>query len=316
MKALIDARQTQAAQQRAAYVTDIFTDPERYRREFKDMLGWPLTEPSPTALPTVKSEKLGDDNGVEIFRMQVEILDGVWLSGLFFKHNGEKKRPLSIVQHGGWGSPEAIFGFYDGKTFNYNDLPEALLKRGVHVFAPQLLLWEDSYEVPFDRKEIDGCLKRVGSSITAVEVYGIMRILDYFEAQPYVSCLGMMGLSYGGFYTLFTAAIDTRIRAALSCSFFNKRDAVPSSDWGWQNSAFHFDDAEAAALCYPRKLYLQMGKKDPLFDYNNSRSAFEELCALAESVGTDWVRFTAFDGDHEFCKDTRDLDAFIADLLA
>lgn len=41
---------------------------------------------------------------------------------------------------------------------------------------------------------------------------------------------GMVGLSYVGFYTLYIAALDTRIKAAVSCSFFNDRDRYPWSD--------------------------------------------------------------------------------------
>lgn len=108
------------------------------------------------------------------------------MTGLFFKVDGEEKKPLVIAQHGGQGTPELISGVY-GKTDIYNDMLQRIRENGVHVFAPQLLLWSDDYNVEFDRKAIDARLKRVGSSITAVEIYRIIRILDYFEAQKYVS---------------------------------------------------------------------------------------------------------------------------------
>ena len=139
-------------------------------------------------------------------------------TGLFFQKD-EKKRPLVIVQHGGLGTPEFISNFYDD-TANYNHMLERVVQYDVHAFAPQLLIWsQEEYQLPFNRQEIDARLKRVGSSVTAVEVYGIMRILDWFEAQDYVKNFGMVGLSYGGFYTLTTTALEPRIQSAVSCSY-------------------------------------------------------------------------------------------------
>jgi dienelactone hydrolase len=191
-----------------------------------------------------------------------------------------------------------------------------VIKYGVHVFAPQLLLWKEEYGVPYDRTELDARLKRVGSSITAVEVFGLTRILDYFEDQPYVKNFGMVGLSYGGFYTLFTTACDTRIQSAISCSFFNDRDEIAWPDWVWQNSAYKFNDTEVAALCYPRRLCIQMGNKDELFDYKYTEASFEALKALVKEQGVcdDLFDLIIFDGNHEFCKDDAPIQRLVNDL--
>jgi dienelactone hydrolase len=105
-----------------------------------------------------------------------------------------------------------------------------VFNQGVNVLVPQLFMWdapkieeerEDFMEV---RREMDHSLKQLGGSITALEIYELMCCLDYFEKQPY--CDGrfaITGLSYGGFYSLYLAAADTRIRAALACSHFNNR---------------------------------------------------------------------------------------------
>ena len=101
-----------------------------------------------------------------------------------------------------------------------------ILKNDVHVFAPQLLIWcPERYKLPFERVDIDRDLKQVGSSITAIEIYSIQKALDLFSEKPYIDeeRIGMIGLSYGGFYTLFTAACDKRIKSCISCSFVNDR---------------------------------------------------------------------------------------------
>ena len=313
IEAVISQRQKEAEALRIDYFKDIFTDQEKYREELKQMLGWPLTEPADRNIPNAVFEKLSDEEGYTVFRVQLEILTGLTLTGLFFKMQGDEKKPLIIIQHGGGGTPEIISGMYGG-TSNYNDMLMRVAKRGVHAFAPQLLLWGEPYGIPFDRTDIDARLKRVGSSITAIELYGIRRVLDFFEAESYVSAFGMVGLSYGGFYTLFAAAIDTRIKSSLSCSFFNKRDRCARSDWIWTNSAKKFDDAEVACLIYPRKLYIAMGDKDELFDSRYSAESFERMKDYCKSIRTDWVDLTVFDGTHEFINNDDAIYKLINDI--
>jgi hypothetical protein len=312
---IITQRQERARQIRGVYIRNIFANPEKYREDFKKMLGWPLVDHEATGLPKVSVEKLSQEDDYCVYRMQFEILDGLKMTGLFFQACDNQKKPLVILQHGGMGTPELISGFY-GSTCNYNDMLHRVRSQGVHVFAPQLLLWSDEYPVEYDRKAMDAQLKRVGSSITAVEVYGITRILDYFETQDYVSSFGMVGLSYGGFYTLFTAAVDPRIQSAISCSFFNKRDAVGWSDWTWFESAQKFDDAEVACLIYPRSLCIAIGNQDPLFDSRFGMESFEKVKDICGSRGTQWIDFIVFDGDHEFHKDDTPIKRLVQDLLS
>ncbi len=307
---LLERRNADAAARRAQYAKDIFTDSERYRKDLCEMLGWPLVGHERGGKPKATFVPITEEDTHRVFRVSVEILDGVELTGLYFEVKENGKHPLVLVQHGGLGSPELIANFY-GDTSNYHHMLERVLCHGVHVFAPQLLIWEEKYEVPFNRKEIDAALKRVGSSITAIEVWGLTRILDYFEGRDNVSVFGMVGMSYGGFYTLFTAAIDTRIRSALSCAFFNSRQRITWSDWTWWRAAEKFDDAEIAALVYPRHLCIEIAKNDPHFDCRFGVESFERLKSISAPVGTDWVEFITFDGVHEFCKD----DAPIVNLV-
>ena len=312
---LINKRQEELGEARDEYIKDIFAKPEEYRAEFKRMLGWPLVDYYDDKLPRTETKLLARENGYTVYRMTFEILDGVEMTGLYFEMDGQGRRPLVLVQHGGAGTPELISGFYNGDTTNYNDMLERVIAHKVHAFAPQLLLWnKEKYKVSFDRVNMDARLKRVGSSITAVELYGLVRILDYFEAKDNVSSFGMVGLSYGGFYTLFLSAIDVRIRSAISCSFFNSRDIVPWSDWTWFNAAGRFDDAEIACLVYPRKLCIELGTQDKTFDVVYGIKSYNRLVELCREVGTDWLSFITFEGIHEFCKDDAPIKALVDEI--
>ncbi len=312
----IAKREKEAKQYREVRAEKMINDGEAYRAELKGMLGYPLNAPRPQMPPQVKTEMLSKEEGYTLYRLRIEILENLWMTGLYFRLDGEEKRPLAVVQHGGEGTPESISGVY-GFTSNYNDMLMRVLKQGVHAFAPQLLLWKtERYGVPYRRAEIDAKLKRVGSSITAVEVFGIMRAIDYFQTLPETDAVGMVGLSYGGFYTLMTAALDTRIKSAVSCSYFNERSRHPFIDWTWKDSAYLFDDAELALLVYPRNLRLAVGEKDDLFAFEGAISAFAVLQEYCKEIGTDWVEFFTFDGGHEFFFDDTALQKFAAELKA
>lgn len=312
LSALIEEREQHCQKNRENYAQDIFKNPEQYRKDFKKMLGWPLVDYEGEEVVPPTSEKLSDEDGYSVYRMQFEILKGLTMTGLFFKA-GDTKKPLVLFQHGGAGTPEFVSGVY-GSSEYYYDVIQKLISQGTHVFAPQLLLWDNTYGVDYDRKEIDARLKRVGSSITAVELHGIFSILDYFETQDYVTNFGMVGLSYGGFYTLYTTALDTRIKSAVSCAFFNQRKNYPYSDWTWFESAKMLDDAEIACLIYPRKLCIELGNRDDLFSFDSGKAEFERLKNFCADVGTDWLDFIEFDGIHEFCSDTKPLEKLVSHL--
>ncbi len=312
---IIKTRQKNAEKIRSEYAKEIFINQEKYRDDLKKMLGWPLVDFHIDKAPKVKTKLLSTEDGYKIYRMQFEVFEGLNMTGLFFKQDGEDEKPMVIVQHGRLGTPELISGIY-GDTGIYNNILQRVAKNNAHVFAPQLLLWHDEYDVKFDRKEIDGRLKRVGSSITAIEVFGIGRILDYFESEKYVSLFGMVGFSYGGFFTLYTAAIDKRIKSAISCSYFNTRDAIGWQDWVWFKSAEKFDDAEVACLIYPRKLSIEIGDNDEFFDCKYGIESFEKLKKLCQSVGTEWVDLKVLGGIHEFCKDDEPIQKLVSDIRA
>lgn len=311
---LIEKREKSAAAIRENICKDIFLKQDYHRSRFKDMLGWPLNDESFNYKVTANQEKLSDEGDFTIYRMHFKIMDEITMTGLLFKHNDDKKRPFIISQHGGGGTPELASGIY-GNSSNYNDMTQRILSLGANVFAPQLLLWNnETYGAEYDRKEVDGRLKRVGSSVTAIEIFGIMKIIDYFETQNYVTHFGMIGLSYGGFYTLFTTAVDTRIKSAISCSYFNTRKKYAWPDWTWDHSAEKFDDAEIACLVYPRNLCIELGKQDDLFDYQYGIEEFERLKNICQATDKNWLSFIGFEGKHEFSKNDEPIKKLIEQL--
>ena len=254
--------------------TDGFIDSiEGYRAEYVHMLG--LDRICSEGVPAPVMEKLGEDGDAVIYRVTVYITREIPQFGLLFVPHGISRAPLVIAQHGGGGTPE-LCSDMNGKN-NYNRMVRRALKRGVTVYAPQLLLWKKgepsptapAHPIPFVRADLDKELKRFGISITALEMKGIMNAITFLSELPFVERekLAMTGLSYGGYFTTYTMAADTRIKAGFSNAVFNDRNAFHKADWSYPNSANTFHDAEVAALCAPRKLYVAFGKNDPVQNY-------------------------------------------------
>ncbi len=299
---------------------------EHYRKDYIKMLGIDmLKEVFGTQLPDCKSTVVGEDSLCKIQRLQLEIAPNVYFTGLLLTpHTVNNNNPLCIMAHGGGGSPELCCDIV-GQN-NYGGTVRRVLSKGITVFAPQLLLWDlnpklcesevPEYTAQYDRHTTSCKLIQCGTSIAAFEIYCISRSLDYLlSINKYnENYCGMMGLSYGGFYTLYTMAYDTRIKCGWSAAFFNDRTKYCWHDMIWFGSAQKFLDQEVAGLCAPRRLICDVGKQDTVFDASGVTNLFGEVEEFfAASNARDNLLLNLWDGGHRFCKDS--FDYFIKELI-
>lgn len=303
LEALLQQLQDQAEEQRQKAHKMLGDEPERWRQKIRQLLGWPLTKPRQTGEKVMRHFVASDDLA-DIYRLQLEIQPGLWMYGILFLQHTEEPLPLVIAQHGGFGTPELCSSFMD--STNYNDMTRRILQKGVHVFCPQLFLWHWQLfgDREYDRRAMDDQFKRVGSSVAAIEIDGLQQYLDYLQTLPQVLSqrIGMIGLSYGGFYSMLLAALDLRIKACMSSSFFNSARAHKEfSDCAWNGSETVFQDAELAALVYPRKLWIAVGDQDELFPCGSAQEEYTHLQSIHDSW--DGVHFQVFSGIHEFPSD-------------
>jgi len=302
-------------------------DRETYRRDFTNMLGWPLTEydtlkDTPMAL---KKTYRYDVYNAKAYAMEFEVLPGLWAYALYFESKTEGEVPFIIAQHGGCGNPEAGAETFEANNYNGMVRRSATFGDGANVLCPMLIMWPDRFEPApndkedegYSRSRIDARLKQVGSSITAIEVFAIRRMLNYFigEGIAKKGHIGMLGLSYGGFYTTVTAAVDTRINAAYSSCQYSDRYRYGREDWIWGDNASRFLDAEVASLIAPRPFFADEGESDDLFDYRAFLSECERTVPFFEAAGAkDNFKYRTFDGTHEFAEDDEGI-AFIYNAI-
>lgn len=329
IKNIINNRITEVDKIRREFDKKMVAEPEVYRKKLIEMCGWPLTERfqcgkepeslqgiTAAELPNVRKRFVTKDGEYSIYRMQLETMPGLWFYGILFVNEDGCKRPFVITQHGSLGTPERISSLIDGYSGNYNEMNNRILSKDVNVFAPQLLLWRtDVFGNEFDRNKLDAQLKQCGSSIIALELYSLMRSLDWFEKEDYVDekRIGMVGMSMGGMYTMYMSAIDQRIRSAVASSFFCRHYDVLNPNYIFKNAGSSFMDAEKVMLVRPRKIYLAMGDEDTLFKASDSIKEFE----IIKEIYPDWQEWCdlhIFKGTHEFIPNDELLDRMISDL--
>jgi len=309
-----------AENERNGFIVGI-PDKEELRRKYFSMLGYPLTSYKIDNDFNVKTEESFEMNDMICTRYQLEVMPGFWFYGMLYEHKdntGNSQNALVIAQHGGGGDPEVV-GSLVRNSENYNHMVKKIVREDVTVFAPQLLLWNPSHcgGNTYDRISIDNKLKQLGGSITGLEVFCIMKCIDYFSETDRIdkNRIGMIGLSYGGLYTLYTAAADTRIKVAVSSCWFNDRLKYNNSDWTYFNQAGSFMDAEVASLVLPRKLCVEIGIDDVLFDFKAAQTDIDRLQMYAETGKcSDSLKISIFNGAHEIDNSNMSIDFLLNNL--
>ena len=153
-----------------------------------------------------------------------------------------------------------------------------------------------------------GALLLLGQTMIGWRVYDVMRIIDWVGTRKELdaSRVGCMGISGGGTCTLFSAALDTRIRAAMVSGYLNTfRECIMSVphcidnyvpgilDWAEQ-----FD---VAGLVAPRPLFAESGEQDHIFPVAAARESFrrvQKVYAIFDAA--DATEHETFDGPHSF----------------
>jgi len=148
----------------------------------------------------------------------------------------------------------------------------------------------------------------VGQTMIAWRVYDVMRAIDYIETRSDLDSrrVGCMGISGGGTCTLFSAALEPRIRVALISGYLNTfRDSVGSISHcidnyvpGILNWAEMYD---VAGLIAPRPLFVESGEKDNIFPIQASIESFQKVRQIYAVFGAaDRAEQEVFNEAHSF----------------
>jgi len=148
----------------------------------------------------------------------------------------------------------------------------------------------------------------LGETMITWRVWDVMRTLDYIATRPELdsSRVGCMGISGGGTATLFSAALEPRIRAALVSGYLNTfRDSIGSLAHcidnyvpGILNWAEMYD---VAGLIAPRPLFVESGERDNIFPIAASIESFKQVREIyGVFQAADRIEQEVFPGEHSF----------------
>jgi dienelactone hydrolase len=119
--------------------------------------------------------------------------------------------------------------------------------------------------------------------------------------------LGMVGLSQGGTCTLFLAAWDERVRAAVVSGYLNQWEVCATIGWNMCGSqvlpglARQVSHLDLGALIAPRALLVETGTEDNIFPVDAARRTMASLADVFTALGVgDRLEHDVFEGGHKW----------------
>lgn len=148
----------------------------------------------------------------------------------------------------------------------------------------------------------------LGRCLVGERVWDMQRLLDWALTRPEVDGerVAITGHSGGGTVSLFTAAVDERIRVAVPvCYFCTFRDSIVAIHHCACNFIpgllQHAEMYDVAGLIAPRPFLAVNGALDPIFPVDAVRKAHERLRGIYEAFGAaDVCKLHVTDGGHRY----------------
>lgn len=279
-----------------------------YQKKLEYFLGYPPAKA--TYAGQVIIEKVGEDKYKDIYRVWVEVVKGVKAYGIYMVPKKLKDTaPLIIAIHGGGGNPEAICGL--DTRHPYHSFGYEAVKRGYIIWAPGLTMFSEfsGDSTIIHRSDLDRQLRLMGTSIMGLEIHKIIestKVLMEKRPEIDVNRVGMTGLSWGAYFTMYTTALAPFIKVAAPSGNF--QDTEKELNKIFNNNTVNtvycfngFGHFEAVGMICPRPLMIQMGKRDTVFDIKNARREVERATKFYESLGiSNRFIFHEHEGGHEY----------------
>jgi len=257
--------------------------------------------------PQPRSQLVGRDEGVAIYRVVLDVFPDVMATGLLVLPDGIREGeqwPVVVCQHGLEGRPDDLLAGAE-KEPTYKGMATRLAQRGFITFAPQnLYLYGDRFRT-LQRKA-----NPLGKTLFSVIVPQHRQIVRWLATLPWVDAerIGFYGLSYGGKSAMRIPALVEEYCLSICSADFN--------DWVWKNASttspysyvwtgeyeiFEFDlgstfnYAEMAALIAPRPFMVERGHFDTVgpdervaLEFAKVRFLYEARLGLSGRAEIEW----------------------------
>ena len=259
------------------------------RRELARVMGFAQMEPCDLAPRMLEAVPM---DGYERQKWLIQTEPEVWMPFYLLVPDGivpGAQRPAVLAFHGHVsGGKYAVCGITEmpgvAKTiadYNYSYGVE-FAKRGFLVFSPDARGFGERREKPQQGEDEAHMLKNccqqlhnmgipLGRTVAGMMAWDNMRLLDFAAAHEAVDAarIGCAGLSGGGMQSLYLAALDDRIAAAVTSGYFyGFRNALLE---GFGHCSCNFipglynllDAGDLGAAIAPRPFMVETGTADP-----------------------------------------------------
>jgi dienelactone hydrolase len=260
---------------RAAYWTRDVTSPGAYtqsiepnRRRLARIIGAHEDRdsgPMELIATTTTSALVADTDAYRVYAVRWRVLRDIYGEGLLIEPKADAVANVVALPNCNW-TPEMLTGLTDGIPGGAQ-FARRLGENGCRVIIPTLLDRRDTYSGNPDirmtnqphREFVYRAAYELGRHVIGYEVQKVRAAMDWFEREHAGTSIGVIGYGEGGLIAFYTAAIDTRIDAAVVSGYFQPRNDVWSEPI-YRNvwSLLHeFGDAEIASLVAPRTLIIE-----------------------------------------------------------
>jgi len=155
-----------------------------------------------------------------------------------------------------------------------------------------------------------------GATWPGIVFWDDMRTVDYLVTRPEVDAkrIGCLGISMGGYRTIYLAALDDRIKAACIVGFMSSvkpmlKAHIDTHSWVHFLPGLHghLDLPDVASLTAPRALMVQQCAKDKLFPPGGMKESVDKIAAVYEKAGVK-EKFSGrtYDEPHQFTRAMQD----------
>ncbi|MFI5270392.1 MAG: alpha/beta hydrolase family protein, partial [Chloroflexota bacterium] len=193
-----------------------------------------------------------------------------------------------------------------------------LARRGYVTLAADALCFEERRDPVLEGAAFErfsaARLGVEGSCLQTKMLSDAMRGVDYLLSRPEVNAarIGCIGHSLGGQQTLFTTAMDERIRAAVSsCGFASYaslfRDRINHNYAAYVPGLLRFGEVgDVLALAAPRPFLVLAGNADRIFPFDGIVASVERARERYRALDAEErLGFVPVDAGHAFSDDMR-----------
>ena len=278
---------------------DFSSKQEELRVQFATLIGAIDERVKPQGIEivstTTENGVVAENDQVSVLAVRWKVLEGMDASGLLIRPVGKDiVARVVAIPDADW-TPEMISGIQPGtvgeeskvtkrnggggsgaRTECTTEFALSFALMGCEVLVPTLV----DRDTRFSRNDEIGRSTNLshrefvyrqafelGRHVIGFEVQKVLAAVDQFRSIAQTSDLPIVvaGVSEGGLLALYSAAIDSRIDAAIVSGYFDQREGVWKEPiyrnvWGLLK---HHGDAELAAMIAPRRLFIEAAPMIP-----------------------------------------------------